>query len=149
MFPSFSVPPFIYLYIFLFLVFLSAVWLLPRLISPLLLLAQMLGKQLPRISLHSWAKAPFRLVYILRYRQLIKNALSALIITWGPKAPRPLIFCHTPPALQTRANIAGKAALPSVIMSSPSSKIVQSGPVPDSLEVFEHWTTSDTNRTAA
>ena len=51
----------------------------------------------------------------------------------GTMAPQ--ILCHTPPALQTLAAAAREAALPSLIMSSVSSKIVWCGQVPDSLEV--------------
>lgn len=110
-----------------------------RLISPLLLLTQTLGKQLPRISMHLSARASFQqkqLVCIFGCKQLISDALSALIITWGPEALWPPILCHTPPALQTQATVASKASLPSLIMSSVSSKIVYCGRVPDSLEVL-------------
>lgn len=109
------------------------------LISPLLPLTQMLSKQLPCISMHLCARAPFQqkqLVCIFGCRRLISDALSALIITRGPEALWPLILCHTLPALQTRATVASKASLPSLIMSSVSSKIVRCGRVPDSPEVL-------------
>lgn len=56
------------------------------LIAPLLPLSQTLSKQLPRISIGLCARAPFwqkQLVCIFGCRQLISEALSALIISGG------------------------------------------------------------------
>lgn len=109
------------------------------LMDPLLLLTQTFSKQPAQISVYLCVEAPIQqkqLVYIFKCRRLISSALSALIITCGPEALWPQIFCHTPLAQQTQATVASKMALPSLIMSSVSSKIVCCGPVPDSLELL-------------